>query len=219
MKRILMSGAVMLALCLAFGGAAKADTFETVFLNLTNGFTTCTPNCAQVFIDVNTGGTSATLTFTSLLSGFQFDTVGFNSNDATISVTGGPLKNNPPNAQDGFGKFGYVVDTGINGGSTGSSCNGTTGDADCNFIVTITGTGLTLSNFHTLSIGGDSVFFAGHIASDTCTGFVGGGGGATDGTTGGTCGTTSTPEPGSLSMLGIGLLAIGGFARRRFLTN
>ena len=219
MKRMLMSGVVMLAVCLALGGAAKADTI--VPLNLTNGFIAACPagGCAEVTIHIGPLGTSATLEFTSLLSGYQFDTVGFNSTDATIVVTDGTLKSNPPNAQDGFGKFGYVVGTGINGGSTGFLCNGTIADAACDFTVTITGSGLTVADFETLSSGGDSVWFAGHIASSSCTGFTGGGGGSTMNSTGGSCGTTSAPEPRSLTMLAFGLLAIGGFALRRSLTS
>jgi len=228
MKRLLMSGVATLALCLALGGAAKADT---VILDLTNGFITTTGTsacpvlgCAQVSINVAAGGGSATLEFTSLMSGFQFDTVGFNFNGNGTGTITTPGTTNPGN-EDGFGVFMYNFDTGINGGSTGSACSGSSADPDCNFFVNITGSGLTAADFETLSTspgkgsGGDLVWFAGHIASASCTGYVGGGGGSTTASTGGSCGTTSAPEPGTLTMLGFGLLSIGGFARRRFLTS
>ena len=230
MKRILMSGVAMLAVCLALGGAAQGDTTGLVYLNLTNGFITTTgtstcpvPGCAQVSIDVATGGGSATLEFTSLMSGFQFDTVGFNFNGNGTGTITTPAKTDPGN-EDGFGVFMYNFDTGINGGSTGHFCDGMESTTACDFTVTIAGSGLTVADFETLSSspgngnGGDLVQFAGHIASSACTGYVGGGGGSTTNSTGGSC-TTSTPEPGSLTMLVFGLLAIGGFAVRRSLTS
>ena len=230
MKITLMTGAVMLAFCLAFGGAAKADTTATVFLDLTNGFITTTgtstcpvPGCAQVIIDVASGGGSASLEFTSLMSGFQFDTVGFNFNGNGTGTITSPATTNPGN-EDGFGVFMYNFDTGINGGSTGVNCSGVASDLDCDFFVHITGSNLSVADFETLSTspgkgnGGDLVEFAGHIASSSCTGYVGGGGGSTTNSTGGSC-TTSVPEPRSLTMLLFGFLAIGGFAVRRSLTS
>ncbi len=216
LKRFLAVMAVGVVLSVLGVAPLRADT--VVPLDLTNGFITCPAGgCAEVTIDV-TSSTSATLEFTSLLSGYQFDTVGFNITGGTISSIAPPTPKSGGTNQDGFGKFGYVYDTGNNGGSTGSACNGTIADAACDFTLTITGTGLSAADFET--VGSADTWFAGHIASATCTGYVGGGGPATTNPDdGGACSSTSAPEPGTSGMLGIGLgglLLLGfGFSSRR----
>jgi MYXO-CTERM domain-containing protein len=195
---------------------------DDVSLDLTNGFVTCpVGGCAEVTITAAADGTSATLEFTSLLSGYQFDDVGFNFTGGTI--TGITPKTPKPGGTelDGFGSFGYAYDTGNHGGSTGHLCDGTMGDADCDFTLTITGTGLSVADFET--VGNADTYFAGHLASANCTGFVGGGGSATSNPDdNGACSSTSAPEPGTSGMLTIGLiglllLGLGFSSRRRLL--
>jgi len=199
----------------------QADT-----LNFTNGFTTCpTGGCASVNIITNGLGTGATITVSSLLNGYQFDSFGFNlANGSTITAftSSGTVNTTDPNyglngpgsfSQNGFGKFAFVFGTGINGGSTGGNCVVTGGSpgSGCTFALTLTGTGLTSASvFQVLSSGnaGDgNAWFSGHVAGSACTGFVGGGNatGNTNGTSG--CGTPVS-EPSSLSLLGLGMLAL-----------
>jgi MYXO-CTERM domain-containing protein len=215
LKQFLTVIAVGVGLSVLGAAPLRADS---VSLDLTNGFVACpVGGCAEVTITVAPGGTSATLEFTSLLSGYQFDDVGFNFTGGTISGIVPPTPKSGGTNLDGFGTFGYVYLTGNNGGSTGSACNGTIGDAACDFTLTITGTGLSAADFET--VGSADTWFAGHIASATCTGYVGGGGPATTNPDdGGACSSTSTPEPGTSGMLVVGLaglFGLGFLSRRR----
>ncbi len=215
---------------------ARADTF---YLNLTNGFATCSTDCASVTIDVTS--TTATFTVTSGLNGYVFDNFSFNAGiggDATTpltlsltSVTGtlqGPTPPpDPPSQQsDGFGAFDYTYLTGFTGGSQGSQCtvSGGVPSAGCTFTFTVSGTGFALIDFTIDSTGGNGTgYFSGHMAAgdDYCTGYVGGIDGSESHTLGGTgnlkpdCGPTTTPEPGSISLLLAGLLGLAGIVRRR----
>jgi len=203
----------------------RADSMSFT-LNYTNGFTTCPAGgCASV--NIVASGTQATITVSSLLSGYQFDSFGFNLSSGTItSFTSSGAVNTTnsqyglsappagPWAQNGFGKFQYVFDTGINGGSTGGNCIVTSGSpsAGCTFALTLNGTGLTSYQlFQVLSSGGagdGNTWFAGHVAGSTCTGFVGGGNpsGNTNGSSG--CTPVQAPEPNTLSLLGLGLFSV-----------
>lgn len=216
----------LLVSCLALT-AVGAVRLQADTLNFTNGFTICPAGgCATVNIATNGLGTGATLTVSSLLNGYQFDSFGFNlangsaitgfSSSGTVNTSGPNYGlSGPPGtyAQNGFGKFMFVFDTGINGGSTGGNCVVTGGSpsAGCTFTLSLTGTGLTSASvLQVLSSGGagdGNTWFAGHVAGSACTGFVGGGNatGNTNGTSG--CGTPVS-EPSSLSLLGLGVLAL-----------
>jgi hypothetical protein len=221
----------LLALCFIVMtlGAVQlhADQF-TFTLNFTNGFIATCPSGGCATVNIVATGTQATITVSSLLSGYQFDSFGFNLSSGTITSfsSSGTVNTANPNyglgappagpwALNGFGKFQYVFDTGINGGSTGGNCVVTSGSpsAGCTFVLTLNGTGLTSYQlFEVLSSGGagdGNAWFAGHVAGSTCTGFVGGGNpsGNTNGSSG--CGPVQTPEPNTLSLL--------GFVRRRAL--
>jgi hypothetical protein len=213
-KSLLAVIAVVTAVVIWGAAPLRADTIP---LSLTNGFTTCPAGgCAEVTISATS--TSATLEFTSLLSGYQFDEVGFNETGGTISTILPDTPKSGGTNLSSFGSFDYVYETGDHGGSTGSACNGTIGDASCDFTLMITGTGLSVADFET--VGDADTDFAGHIGSATCTGFVGGGGPATSSPGGSSsCSSTtmSAPEPGTLGTLAFGLICLAGlgFASRR----
>jgi hypothetical protein len=225
MRLVRLTG-LAVALALVLAASAVADD---VPLGFTNGFLASCPagGCATVSITVS--GTTATFTVSSLLDGYQFDTFGFNFSGGSLSLVPGSVSGavgsgaglSGVGAEDGFGKFLWNFDTGINGGSTGSACSGVASDPDCTFTFQVTGTGVTsTSQFEYLQTSSNphsNTWFAGHIANDTCTGFVGGGGATSH--TGDTTpcgGTTTTPEPSSLTLLGAsGLLSGFGLAIRR----
>lgn len=220
-------------LLLAFSTSAMADSFA---LPVTNGFTTCptfsgVTECAIVNLTINPSG-KAVFTVTSLLNGYQFDTFGFNyTGGGTLALVGasGAINTSDPSyglsgpgsfAQDGFGKFTYLFDTGVNGGSTGSNCQVTASgvaSAGCIFSITLSGSSLSTSLFESLSSGGagnGNVYYAGHVAGSTCTGYVGGP--ANSGTSNGTSGCVPpVPEPATFMLLGPGLGAIGFMIRRK----
>jgi hypothetical protein len=216
-----------IAATLLLAATAMAD----VTLNLNNGFLPggCpVGGCAIVNISVNDAGNTATFTVSSLMSGFQFDTFGFNFTGGSLALSGtptgavsGPSFSGLGN-EDGFGKYLWNFNTGINGGSTGSACNGTVADTDCTFVFTVSGANISnVTQFDSLLNGTNNdsaTWFAGHLASGTCTGYVGGGGGLeTAPSSDGSC-TPTVPEPGSTSLLGLGGLLSGlGLTVRRLL--
>jgi hypothetical protein len=224
LTRLLLSA---FAVILLLGTTAMADTT----LTLTNGFLPggCPAGgCASVGISVNGAANTATFTVSSLLAGYQFDTFGFNyTGGGTLSLFGTPTgavsvaSLSGLGNEDGFGKYLYNFNTGINGGSTGFACDGTAADSDCTFSFTVTGPTISgVSQFESLVNGsnqGDSLtWFAGHLASSPCTGYVGGGGDATSRPSDtGTCTPTDVPEPASMQLLGVGgLLSSLGLAVR-----
>ena len=167
-------------------------------------------------ITLTTSGSTATFTVSSLLSGYIFDTFGFNSNVGItlLSASGevGAFSLGGSGNEDGWGNFDHNFNTGKNGGSSGTDCVVTGGvpGAGCTFTFTVKCTSnctLSLSNFEITSTGGNgSGFFAGHLAAGGGkTGFVG------------NPTTVQVDEPATLSVVGAGLLAAAGLLRRRIL--
>ena len=209
---------------LLFAGVAAqpalADSFFLVGTNNSVGVPcTVAAPCAQVTI--TTSGNTATFTVSSLLSGFVFDTFGFNYTGSGALALAPPAPSGEVGSspslggsgnEDGWGSFDWNFDTDKSGGSDGGDCMvsmGTPG-AGCTFTFTVKDASVmtvTASEFESLSSGGNgSGFFAGHVAGANASGFIGD-----------SVPTTSPgPEPSSLMLLGTGALALAGVIRRRF---
>jgi PEP-CTERM motif len=188
-----------------------------------------TPNTAiapypgpYVHVDIHwVNATTATVTATSLTSGaFTYlmgdgSTFGLNTN-GTVSVgaiTGAPPTHGTYSTSSGnvsaFGNINFIIDTSDGFPDTSSS-----------LIFTLTNTTGTWADENAVLIANNKGFFGeAHIfvASPNCTnaqgapiacatGFAGNGSGPP---------VQETPEPGILSLLGIGLLAAGATALRR----
>jgi len=218
MKRYLLAMGVLL-----FAGVAAqpalADSFFIVGSN-NQAQVPCTPGAPCGEVTITTSGNTATFVVSSLLSGYVFDTFGFNFTGAgTLSLTsfGGEVSSptlGGSGNQDGFGSFTNIFNTGKNGGSSGGDCVVTAGvpGAGCTFNFTLTDSlpgNLTPAMFESISSGGNgSGFYAGHLAAGNGnTGFVG----DTEPTS-----TPTVPEPSSLMLLGTGALGAAGLIRRRF---
>lgn len=198
LKNGLFWGVIAAALMLSVGiGTAKADDIE--YLQFTNGFS---PNLTgtNAYVTADVSGSTVTVT---AASGWGFDSFGFNGvtgvNITTCSGVGSitcSFADTPTPGQyafDGFGKFDDKITGGTGAGSYMTS-----------LVFTVTGGTLGDADLSAADFAAHAVF----PAISTCTGFVGDVSISQD--TSNSCTPTSTPEPGTFSLLAAGLLGLAG---------
>jgi hypothetical protein len=219
MKKTLWFALALLVCVTATTNFARADSESWNFTGTNSpGNVPCSSAAPCGQITLTTNGTSyATFTVSSLLSGYVFDSFGFNTTPGiTLSLFSSSGEVNNPSLggagnEDGWGSFAHNFNTGKSGGSSGGDCavSGGVPGAGCTFTFTVKCTNnciLSLSNFEVTSSGGNGTgYFAAHLAAGNGkTGYVGS-----------PTQITQIDEPMTLNVMGVGLLTVGGLLRRR----
>lgn len=159
---------------------ANADTvWDLTGSNDHNLPCTASAPCATVTLSIS--GQDATLTVSSLLSGWVFDKFGFNTSlpPSLLSASGevGSYSLLGSGNEDGWGSFGNNFVTGKTGGANSGDCVVTSGvsGSGCTFSFILQfASNPSISTFQITSSGGSgSGFFAGHTASTGKSGYAG----------------------------------------------
>lgn len=174
------------------GGCGPQASFGTVTLHQTDANTvTITVSLLNDNVFVTTGSHT----------GFAFNILG---GAVTVGTLPSGWSNKGANSEPGFGSFTNGIDCDKGNSNNKSGCAGSNPwVGDLTFDVT-RGSGLSIGDF---GVNGSGYVFASDILSGTTgnTGLV-----AADGNHGG------VPEPGTLAMLGTGVLGFAGVLRRKF---